>query len=99
MCHLSGIDSVLNRQLAVVRTRRGPPLSLGEGPGVRRSLKLMILLISFLTQASAQTFSLQSVLDSIEHNNPMIASISHKVTAANTLASSAKAWMPPMVGI
>lgn len=49
--------------------------------------------------ASAQTLSLQNVLDSIEQNNPLIASYQYKISAARSLAEGAKAWRPPTVGV
>ncbi|MEO5674624.1 MAG: TolC family protein [Chitinophagales bacterium] len=76
-------------------------LSLGEGLEIRKYLCRAAIFLSVLitTTTFAQTLSLFNVLDSIEHNNPLIASYNYKIKAAHTLANGAKAWAPPMIGI
>ena len=60
---------------------------------------LLIALTGVYSILNAQTLSLNNVLDSVERNNPLIASYSFKINAANSLAAGAKSWMPPMIGI
>ena len=67
--------------------------------GIKSAFTLMLVFALATCSVRAQNLSLQNVLDSIERNNPMLASVNYKVTAAHTLASGAKSWMPPMVGI
>ncbi|MBA2408127.1 MAG: TolC family protein [Chitinophagales bacterium] len=61
--------------------------------------KLIFAFVILSTQAKAQTLSLNEVLEAVERNNPLIASYNYKISAANALASGARSWMPPMIGI
>lgn len=62
-----------------------------------RSVFLIIcVILSF--QIQAQVLTLDSVLRTIETQNPMLQEYDHKVKALNTYAQGAKSWMAPMVG-
>jgi cobalt-zinc-cadmium efflux system outer membrane protein len=56
------------------------------------------LFVSAIINAKAQTLSLDSVLQLIDKQNPMLASYSDKINAANAYAEGATSWMAPMVG-
>ncbi|MBF9252208.1 TolC family protein [Pontibacter sp. 172403-2] len=45
-----------------------------------------------------QTLSLDSVLQRINNNNPMLQEYNYRAKAMNAYAEGATAWMPPMVG-
>ncbi len=49
-------------------------------------------------QLQAQVISLDSVLNVIEKQNPMLQEYDSKVKALNTYAEGAKSWMAPMIG-
>ncbi len=48
--------------------------------------------------ASAQVITLDSVLATIDRQNPMLQQYDHKVSALNTYTEGATSWMAPMVG-
>lgn len=76
------------------------PFILSEVKVLRRMAFSFLLSLAgvFIISANAQTLSLQNVLDSIEQNNPLLASYQYKINAARSMAKGARAWMPPMVG-
>ncbi len=47
---------------------------------------------------SAQVITLDSVLATIDRQNPMLQQFDHKVSALNTYTEGATSWMAPMVG-
>ncbi len=61
---------------------------------------LFVLGIAFLpqTRVVAQALSLDSVLNSIEQNNPMLFVYEAKINALDAYAAGAKSWMPPQAG-
>lgn len=60
----------------------------------------LLAVATFLSVPShGQTLSLQHILDSIEINNPLLTSYQYKINADRAMAQSAKAWMPPIVGV
>lgn len=46
-----------------------------------------------------QTYTLSQILDSIERNNPALSAYRIRVNAIEENAKSARAWMPPKVGV
>jgi len=60
---------------------------------------ILCVKLFFPFQTTAQALSLQNVLDSIERNNPLLASYQYKINADHSMVQSAKAWMPPKVGV
>jgi cobalt-zinc-cadmium efflux system outer membrane protein len=60
----------------------------------------VVLLLSLLCslQTHAQIISLDSVLRTIERQNPMLQEYESKAKALNTYAEGAKSWMAPMIG-
>lgn len=60
----------------------------------------LVLMICFIlsNRLHAQVISLDSVLRTIEKENPMLQEYDNKVKALNTYAQGAKSWMAPMVG-
>ncbi len=60
----------------------------------------VVLILSLIAsvQSQAQIISLDSVLRTIEKQNPMLQEYDSKVKALNTYAEGAKSWMAPMVG-
>jgi outer membrane protein, heavy metal efflux system len=62
-----------------------------------RSIAFIVSLFLSI-QLHAQVVTLDSVLNAIEKNNPMLQEYDNKVKALNTYAQGAKSWMAPMVG-
>lgn len=62
-----------------------------------RSVVFMLSLF-FCIQLQAQVITLDSVLNTIEKQNPMLQEYDSKVKALNTYAEGAKSWMAPMIG-
>ena len=58
-------------------------------------LILPVLFCVFTTQAFSQVLPLDSVLNRIEQNNPMLKMYDEQINAVNNYASGAKSWMPP----
>lgn len=69
---------------------------------MKLSIKTSVLFITFwlglILGSNAQVISLDSVLRTIDRQNPMLQEYDHKVKALNTYAEGAKSWMAPMVG-
>jgi len=65
---------------------------------VNCSLSILITLLVTLS-SSAQVISLDSVLSTIDRQNPMLQEYDSKVKAMNAYTEGAKGWMPPMVGV
>jgi outer membrane protein TolC len=59
---------------------------------------ILLLIIATLGQLNAQVVSLDSVLSTIDRQNPMLQEYESKVKALNEYAGGAKSWMAPMVG-
>ncbi|HYV92369.1 MAG TPA: TolC family protein [Chitinophagales bacterium] len=83
------------------KLRMTPPAVILSLSKYLRTLFLWILCMNFFSpiHASAQTLSLQNVLDSIERNNPLLTSYQYKINADRSMAQGAKTWMPPMIGV
>jgi cobalt-zinc-cadmium efflux system outer membrane protein len=60
---------------------------------------LFMLSFLFAIQLQAQMVTLDSVLRTIDKQNPMLQEYDNKVKALNTYAEGAKSWMAPMVGV
>ncbi len=60
---------------------------------------ITLLSIFFCILCNAKVLPLQSVLDSIEKNNPLLLSYQNKINSANALVPSANTWSPPKVGV
>lgn len=58
----------------------------------------VILLLLLTIQAHTQVISLDSVLNIINRQNPMLKEYDSKVKALNAYTEGAKSWMAPMVG-
>lgn len=58
----------------------------------------IICLQLFTSQLSAQVITLDSVLNTINKQNPMLQEYDNKVKALNAYTEGAKSWMAPMVG-
>jgi outer membrane protein, heavy metal efflux system len=59
---------------------------------------VFLLAFVFCIQARAQVLSLDSVLATINRNNPMLQEYDNKVKALNTYAEGARSLMAPMIG-
>jgi outer membrane protein TolC len=62
------------------------------------NFQFSILLLLISIQVNAQVISLDSVLQTIDAQNPMLKEYDNKVKALNTYTEGAKSWMAPMVG-
>jgi cobalt-zinc-cadmium efflux system outer membrane protein len=60
---------------------------------------LFMLSFLFSIQLQAQVVTLDSVLRTIDKQNPMLQEYVNKVKALNTYAEGSKSWMAPMVGV
>ncbi len=65
---------------------------------IKTSVLLTALSLGFITCASAQVMTLDSVLATIQRRNPMLQEYDNKVKALNEYTAGAKSWMAPMVG-
>jgi outer membrane protein, heavy metal efflux system len=69
---------------------------------MKLSIKIWFVLAGFLVgpiaSANAQVITLDSVLQMIDRQNPMLQEYDNKVKALNAYAEGAKSWMAPMVG-
>lgn len=66
---------------------------------VSRIIKLSIMATLMITGTStAQIITLDSILATIDRQNPMLQQFDHKVSALNTYTEGATSWMAPMVG-
>lgn len=69
---------------------------------MKSSIKQLFLLTGFslglIAWTNAQVMSLDSVLQVIEKQNPMLQEYDNKVNALNTYAEGSGSWMAPMVG-
>ncbi len=65
---------------------------------LRAWITLCSVMSPFINSKAQTTLSMQQVLDSVEQNNPLLASYQYRMNAANTLASGAKSWSPPKAG-
>jgi cobalt-zinc-cadmium efflux system outer membrane protein len=65
---------------------------------IARKILVNALLIFMTTTAWAQTLSLDSVLQLIDKQNPMLAAYSNRIKATNAYAEGATSWMAPMIG-
>jgi cobalt-zinc-cadmium efflux system outer membrane protein len=65
------------------------------------AIKRIIAVLLFLYQctASAQTMSLDEILQQIEKNNPLLISYQYKIKAENSLAAGARSWAAPIFGV
>ena len=64
--------------------------------------KLFLIAGSFLIVCCAsaqQTLTLKNILENIEKNNPLLKSYGNKISADSAMVGSAKAWLPPKVGL
>jgi outer membrane protein TolC len=59
---------------------------------------VVIICFFFSIQVQAQVITLDSVLKTIDRQNPMLQEYDSKVKALNTYAEGARSWMAPMVG-
>jgi len=64
---------------------------------VNCQLSIFVILLMTIT-SSAQVISLDSVLSTIDKQNPMLQEYDSKVKALNAYTEGAKGWMAPMVG-
>lgn len=60
--------------------------------------EISALVVALSIQANAQVISLDSVLHTINRQNPMLQEYDNKVKALNAYTEGAKSWMAPMVG-
>lgn len=60
---------------------------------------LLLTMLMATVSIQAQVISLDSVLDIIDKQSPMLQGYNSKVNALNTYAGGAKSWMAPMVGV
>lgn len=58
----------------------------------------IVLLMLISLSGSAQVITLDSILATIDRQNPMLQQFDHKVSALNTYTEGATSWMAPMVG-
>lgn len=69
---------------------------------MRLNTKISLLTTCFwlgvLTHVSAQVFTLDSVLATIDRRNPMLQEYDNKVKALNEYSAGARSWMAPMIG-
>lgn len=65
---------------------------------IKKSLLCAALLLAATPWTIAQVISLDSVLHTVELQNPMLQEYDARVRALNTYAEGAKSWMAPMVG-
>ena len=65
---------------------------------IRKYTLVALLLPALTTIASAQVVSLDSILNMIDRNNPMLEEYENKAKAFDAYAAGAKSWMAPMVG-
>ncbi len=65
---------------------------------IKTSVLLTALSLGFVSSASAQVMTLDSVLATIQRRNPMLQEYDNKVKALNEYTAGAKSWMAPMVG-
>jgi outer membrane protein, heavy metal efflux system len=67
---------------------------------IRKSLLITAVLFTWIgcSPARAQVLALDTVLQRIDQNNPMLKEYDHKVEALNAYAGGASSWMAPMVG-
>jgi cobalt-zinc-cadmium efflux system outer membrane protein len=78
-------------------------LKIKNGKWKMRKLSILnfqfsILAILISIQVNAQVISLDSVLRTIDAQNPMLKEYDNKVKALNTYSQGARSWMAPMVG-
>ncbi len=66
--------------------------------GILRQLLVFCVTI-FSFSANAQVISLDSVLSTIDRQNPMLQEYDNKVKALNSYTEGAKSWMAPMIGV
>lgn len=63
-----------------------------------KSKAILIILSCLLIQGlSAQVLTLDSVLNNIDRNNPMLKMYDEQIIAENNYAQGAKSWMPPTI--
>lgn len=60
---------------------------------------LVFIITIFSFSAKAQVISLDSVLSTIDRQNPMLQEYDNKVKAFNSYTEGAKSWMAPMIGV
>ena len=60
---------------------------------------LLAMMLCITIQTQAQVISLDSVLQIMNRQNPMLQEYDSKVKAWNTYTEGAKSWMAPMVGV
>lgn len=65
---------------------------------IKISLLTTAMVFGVIACASAQVLTLDSVLATIDKNNPMLQEYDNKVKALNEYSAGAKSWMAPMVG-
>jgi hypothetical protein len=65
---------------------------------IKKPLLFTGICLVFVTWCNAQVISLDSVLNLIERQNPMLQEYDSKVKALNAYSEGAKSWMAPMVG-
>ncbi len=58
-------------------------------------IRLLLLICICFSRMDAQVLTLDSVLNRIQNNNPMLRMYDEQVHAAANFASGSKAWMPP----
>ena len=66
--------------------------------GILRQILVFFVTI-FSLSANAQVISLDSVLSTIDRQNPMLQEYDNKVKALNSYTEGAKSWMAPMIGV
>lgn len=66
---------------------------------IKRSLCLSLLLIAAFTSRAQQSLTLDSILNAIRKNSPMLQEYQYRAEALKEISKGAKSWMAPMVGV
>ncbi len=74
------------------------PLPGGVRGGFMVAILMLLNIVPAQAQQQPQTISLDSVLQRISKNNPMLQQYDYRAKAMDAYAEGAKSWMAPMVG-
>lgn len=66
---------------------------------IKRSFCLSLLLIAAFTSRAQQSLTLDSILNAIRKNSPMLQEYQYRAEALKEISKGAKSWMAPMVGV
>ncbi len=83
----------INKQLSISNWQRA--IGKGQLAKEKRKFAYCLLLIAYCFSTTAQTLTLDSVLNRIENNHPMLKMYDEQIHALKNTSQMAKSWMPP----